>query len=96
MTEKEKAEKYMGLLHAMQSGIAQMIANGDNFANPKHLRVGVDSTKVEMGALVGLLFKKGIFTEEEYTDALIEGFEREVKMLEKELSVMMKVNITLG
>ena len=51
---------------------------------------------VEHAALVGLLVSKGIFTNEEYADALIEGMQREVDSYEKKLSDRMGAKIVLG
>jgi hypothetical protein len=39
----------------------------------KHIRVGVDTTKADQGALAGLLIAKGIITQQEYFDAGLKG-----------------------
>lgn len=46
---------------------------------PKHLRVGVDSAHVSHAALVGLLVEKGIIKYQDYMDAMVEFWEREVE-----------------
>lgn len=106
MTHDEKVEKYQALLHAIQTGVGWDILeeNPDCFdvnANPnlryhKHLRVGIDSAKVEHGALAALLIEKGVFTEDEYMDALIKGMEDEKARHEKILSERYNKNIKLA
>lgn len=54
---------------------------------PKHLRVGIDLSKSDQGALATLLIEKGVFTLEEYVAAIADGVEREKEMREKELRV---------
>lgn len=74
----ELQQKYAGLAHAVQSGIAACMSVGWRGAEPKHLRVGIDTQKSDMGALVGLLIKKGVITEEEYAEAILDGLKNEV------------------
>jgi len=105
MTPEEKYQKYLELLHAVQTGIAWNIAishpdvsdiNQDsNLREHKHLRVGIDVTKSDQGALVSLLIKKGIFTEDEYLDEIVEFMQREVKAYEEGLSAHFGRPITL-
>ncbi len=45
---------------------------------PKHLRVGLDSSLVSNGALLALLIEKGIIKYQDYMDALVEFWEREI------------------
>jgi hypothetical protein len=78
MDKKELRRKYTELGHAVQSGIAFCMAVGWKGADPKHLRVGIDTQKSDHGALVKLLLEKGVFTEEEYAAALLEGLEQEI------------------
>lgn len=61
----------------------------------KHLRVGINTAHVDHAALAGLLIKKGIITQEEYMDALVEAMEAEVKRYEAHLSKIYGANITL-
>ena len=89
--EKNKyAARYEAALHAVQSATAFRIARGDTIASPKHMRVGIDSTKAEMGGLATLLIEKGIFTELEYFRAMALAMEREKELNEKELGVKLK------
>lgn len=81
----EQAQKLLELGHRVQSAIAffegRKTSHGQRHAatEPKHLRVGVNSALVETSALGALLFRKGVFTAEEYYDSLIEVWEREVE-----------------
>jgi hypothetical protein len=79
----EFQEKYVKLAHAVQTGIASCIAAGWSGATPKHLRVGIDTSKSDHGALVKLLIEKGVITEDEYGRALLEGLENEIKGFER-------------
>jgi hypothetical protein len=79
MNLEEKKAKYLALCHAMQAGVAMKINIDSKDTTPKHLRVGVNAAMCEHGALAGLLMSKGIITEDEYLDALIETMEREVQ-----------------
>lgn len=45
---------------------------------PKDSRVGINIALVDHGSLARLLVAKGVFTEEEYFEALVEGMRREV------------------
>ena len=98
MNLEEKKAKYMALCHAMQTGVAAKMEKDSKETTPKHLRVGINVAMSDHGALMALLFKKGIITEEEYIDALIESMEREVHMYESVLAELYGhgVKITLG
>lgn len=67
-----KAE-YLRLMHAVQSGIKIQIESGQHLASPKDLRVGVDSAMVSDLALARLLMDKGVFTEAEYLEYLVQA-----------------------
>ena len=71
-------EKYEKLAHAIQSAIALAMNYDTSFVSPKNLRVGIDLTKSDQGALQELLIKKGIITEEELERELINGLQREL------------------
>lgn len=76
LTEQEREEllrRYNELAHAVQTGIAFLIENGDTLATPKHLRVGLDMRAADAGALGRLLISKGVITEREYLTAMVEG-----------------------
>jgi len=104
--DEEKRRRYRSLAHAIQTGIAWDLAihnpnvediNADpNLREHKHLRTGIDITKAENGALVRLLIAKGIFTMDEYEDAIIDGLEREVALYETRISELLGWKIKLG
>lgn len=90
MTLEEKKQKYLDLLHAMQSGVAAKMGHDGGSrageASPEQLRVGVNSAMVGIGALSSLLVEKDIITEDEYYSVLIIHMEAEIKMYEDYLS----------
>ena len=92
---KKMHERYMRAMHAIQSGVAMRMKMG-NCAEPKHLRVGIDSAMVNDCALVRLLIDKGIITNDEYLTALVTSAEEEVKRAEVELSQALGLPVTLG
>lgn len=106
-TKEEKLAYYRELLHAVQTGIGWTIAlepdnngvdvNSDpNLRAHKHLRTGIDGSKADMGALARLLIAKGIITEDEYIDAIVDGMEREKLSHEIALSERLGTKITLA
>lgn len=98
MTDEEKIkfwDRYDSAMHAVQSGIAWEISldnggvdvNSDpNLKAHKHLRVGIDGSKSDFGALAQLLIAKGVFTEEEYLKAILAGAEEEQRLYEAIIS----------
>ncbi len=99
MTKEENWQRYLAAAHAMQSGVSMEISNSGPAAagaSEKHLRVGINSEMVQNGALVALLIKKGIFTEDEWAEALADGMEAEQKRYEKVLSEKLGTKVTLA
>src|SRR5258708_25671351 len=106
MTDEQFTQRYVALAHAVQTGIGWSIAidnpevfdiNQDaNLCAHKHLRVGIDTNKSDLGAFVRLLVKKGVFTDEEYRLAILEGLENEKHIYENKLSEHFGKQITLG
>lgn len=88
-------QRYMAALHAVQAGIAVRMSKDAQFVSPKHLRVGIDSAHISEAALARLLIAKGIFTEEEYLEALATEAEAEKARAEAELSATYGGKITL-
>jgi len=82
MTLDEKKQRYAQLAHAVQTGVAYVLAKDPSEGTPKHLRTGVNMTMVEHSALALLLMKKGVITEDEYYDAVLAALEREVASYE--------------
>lgn len=91
------ADRYYRACHAMQTGVAQEMAQPERMTatEPKHLRVGVNSAMVSQAALVRLLIAKGILTEEEYTKENADEMEREVERYEERLSQLLQVKVKL-
>lgn len=97
MTIEQKKARYLALAHALQTGVAYKMEKDASDTAPKHLRVGVNMALVQHSALVLLLMKKGVITEDEYWDAQIEALEREVQSYQQELQKLYGVNsIKLG
>ena len=93
--EKLKA-RYADAMHAVQSGVAAMIETGDKGAEPKHLRTGVTAAMVDTGAIVALLTRKGIITEREHLEVLVEMAEKEKESYETRLTAHYGTSIKLG
>jgi len=92
----ELRQRYATAMHAVQAGVAtKMELGGDQTTTPKHLRVGINSALVDCSAVAGLLIRKGLFTEEEYLEALADAAERERDSYEAELSVRLGKPVTL-
>lgn len=87
MNRVEFTRKYTKLMHAMQSGVAMEMNYDEQSTTPKHLRVGVNSALVDTSAMSTLLIKKGLITEEEYYDSIIEQAEKEVNTYKKRLEI---------
>lgn len=77
--------RYHDAMHAVQTGLAILIERGQQLAEPKHLRVGINSAMVTDSAISSLLIEKGIFTEDEYVDALAAAAEREHAFIQDEV-----------
>lgn len=90
----EYKTRYLTASHAMQSGVAYDKDASDQ--TPKHLRVGVNSSMVQNGALLKLLMEKGIITEEEWWKALSEAMEHEWHEYERRLSIQFNREVVLA
>jgi hypothetical protein len=85
MSVEEFTIKYEQLAHAIQTGVAYNHNFGSEDGTPKHLRTGVNLIMTDHASLVELLTKKGIITESEYFEAVIEGLNKEVARYEARL-----------
>lgn len=94
---QRKMNEYLGLMHAVQSGVAMEHQMDPSDGSPKHLRVGINSALVSNSALVELLVSKGVFTDEEYLDALIKKTREEKENYEQRLTALTggKTKVTL-
>lgn len=85
------AERYVAAACAVQSGVkADMETdpnqNSQGASTPKHLRTGLNNIMSDHGSLAALLIAKGIFTEDEYLEAIAAGTEREQARYEQLLT----------
>jgi hypothetical protein len=99
---------YPALAHAIQTGTAQTmeiqnqaVDKGEISASqpghsPKMLRTGINMAMVEQSAVAKLLIDKGIITEEEYRQALIDGLQAEKDRFEAQLSEHYGTKISLA
>lgn len=87
MNIEEFATEYEMLGHAIQSGVALDQSRGSQDGTPKHLRVGVNLALVEIGVLAKFLIDKGVCTEQEYFEAVIEKLREELARYEARLGV---------
>ena len=87
MSVEEDRQRYFDAAHAVQSGLAMLEQTNRRMFQPKHLRVGVDTSKAEQGGLAALLIRKGVFTEAEYIASMADAMEDEQRRLERELNV---------
>ena len=94
MSKRELTERYEKLAHAMQSGVEFSKDKSDQ--EPKHLRVGINTSMSDHGALAKLMIDKGLITEEEYLQAIVEGMEREVEMYRQRIQSETGVKPTLA
>lgn len=94
---KTVKERYDAAVHAVQSAIAFMMNYGYKGTEPKHLRVGIHSALVNDAALADILIKKGIITQEEYAESVMEWMEKEVEDLTQYAKKLSKLdNISFG
>lgn len=89
-------ERYNRLMHAMQTGVEYTREIEPSQVDPKHMRVGVNSSLVSMGALCKLLIDKGVLTEVEYWRALVGAMETEVETYETRLREHLGHSVSLG
>jgi len=85
-TVDQLRKEYLKLAHGMQAGVAIMMTHDHSSTTAKSMRTGINTVMSDQGALVALLIEKGIFTEEEYYEKLIEFMGNEVKGYEKKIS----------
>ena len=85
--------RYTAAAHAMQSGIE--FSKDKSEQQPKHLRVGINTAKVETGAVVALLVEKGVITNEEFARTAADFMEREAAEYQRELSKELGTDVKL-
>lgn len=93
---EESNARYLAAMHAMQSGVAMEMEDPSiRSTSPKHLRVGVNSALVGDAALAQLLIAKGVFTLDEYLEALAVEAEAEAERFRQRLSAKLGVEVHL-
>jgi len=75
---------YEAAAHGVQTAIAYVMESGGTATTPKHMRTGIDMQKADTGGLATLLVAKGVFTWEEYMEAMRLGANTELAMREAE------------
>lgn len=78
---------YEAAQHAMQTGVAITEQQNGKDMTPKSLRVGINTILCNHAALVHMLIKKGLFTEEEYAKEISEVMKEEQHRYEHLLGV---------
>lgn len=86
---------YCKVTHAMQTGVSYSMHLNPKETQPKSLRVAVNSAHSDHTALAKLLLSKGVITEEEYLQAIVDSMKNEVKMYEDELTSLTGAKVTL-
>lgn len=84
--EKNELLPYAEAAHAMQTGVKFMIEAGSTECSPKHLRVGINVAMSDQAGLVQLLIEKGVFTQDEYCEAITRSMNAELQRYEKEVN----------
>ncbi len=83
---EELTQEYATQCHRMQTGVAVLVDSDPKSTEPKHLRVGVNSAMVSGGALARLLIRKGIITEQEHLEVLVEEMKAEADRYEERVN----------
>lgn len=68
--------RYLAAGHRVQSATAYLM-NHSKSHEPKHLRTGINILFASQAGLAKLLIEKGVFTQDEYDQAVIEALEGE-------------------
>ena len=84
-------ERYRRAAHRVQTALAFM-PDHENMTL-KNLRTGIDMSKADQAGLAALLMEKGLFTLEEYIEALAKSAEREADQYEDEVSIRVGINV---
>lgn len=75
--------RYRELVHAMRSGVElDLMLRPDDGQLNKHLRMSIDVAMSDHAALTRILVSRGLITELEYHQALVDAMESEVKSYE--------------
>jgi hypothetical protein len=87
--------KYMALQHSMQCGVKYSQESGAEPETSKDTRVGINTAMSDHGALVDLLVRKGVITDEEIAEAMIDYMQQEVDRYRDKLKLVYGADINL-
>lgn len=76
--------EYERAAHRVQTAIE--FSKDKSFLEPKHLRVGIDMRAADAKGLAELLIAKGVFTLEEYVDAVTKAAQEEAEEYRRRLA----------
>ncbi len=81
---------YYVAMHRIQTAIAFLMNCDPNYSavEPKHMRVGIDLSKSDQAGLATLLIEKGIFTKEEYIEAILKSAQQEADAYEAQVQAV--------
>jgi len=96
MSVQEDRRRYERAMHGVQSGVAAKMGYDPTETTGKHLRVGVNSALLQNSALVLLLLRAGVITEDDYWAALADAAEQERALYERWLSDHTGAAVHLG
>lgn len=96
MTPQEFTAEYERLAHAVQTGVMYELERDPHSGTPKHLRVGINTVKADLGAMTRLLIDKGVISMDEAFGYMLDGLREEVKMYERSLSTKYGITVTLA
>ena len=97
MANYKKADlglSYMEAAHGVQTAVAWHQQKYPGFATPKHMRVGIYTLKAEQCGLAELLIEKGVFTQDEYLEAIRVAMNSELAWREEEAREVLGRDIT--
>lgn len=95
--EQDILARYHAHGHAIQTGIKVLMETGNaRQCETKHMRTGIDLSKVDHAALVELLVEKGLFTRTEYFRKLEMMAARERERYQDEVQRVLGPKFTLG
>jgi hypothetical protein len=81
---KDLSLSYEEAAHGIQSAFDHEIGLGRKVITPKHMRTSIELSRADQGGLALLLIAKGVFTAEEYAEAMRLAANTELAMREAE------------
>jgi hypothetical protein len=81
---KDLGLSYEEAARGIQSAVAHEIGLGRKVITPKHMRTSIELSRADQGGLALLLIAKGVFTAEEYAQAMRLAANTELAMREAE------------